>query len=292
MTPVDDGNAAAPRAAYLHVPFCRRRCGYCNFAVIVGREDLADDFLRAIQLEWSALGGPRPVDTLYFGGGTPTQLGREHLERLCRAAVAQHPLAPGGEWTVEANPDDVDAALVAMLAEVGVTRVSLGSQSLNPGKLIALDRSHEPNAVRSAAEAIQSAGLQLATDLIFAAPGETLADWQADLAATLALAPDHISTYGLTLERGTAFFSQVRRGELQLAAETLDHNMYAAAIDTLTAAGFDHYEISNFALPQRRSRHNEAYWAGAEYYAAGPGAARYVAGVREGRFPAEEHGFD
>ncbi|MBX3433612.1 MAG: radical SAM family heme chaperone HemW [Pirellulales bacterium] len=281
MSLTPDSASADPRAAYLHVPFCRRRCGYCNFAIVVGRDELADEYLRAVAIEWSWLGEARPVDTLYFGGGTPTQLGPARLERLCSAAANWHPLAPGGEWTVEANPDDVDESLVAMLARIGVTRVSLGSQSLADRKLIALDRTHDPAAVRRAAAAIRGAGLQLATDLIFAAPGETLADWQADVAATLALEPDHVSTYGLTFERGTSFWSQRLRGELAGADEQLERDMYAAAIDMLGAAGFEHYEVSNFARPGRRSRHNEAYWAGDEYYAAGPGAARYVAEVRE-----------
>ncbi|MAT68372.1 MAG: coproporphyrinogen III oxidase [Planctomycetaceae bacterium] len=270
-----------PRSAYVHVPFCRHRCGYCNFAVVAGRDDLADAYLTAVEREWQSLGQPRPVDTLYFGGGTPTQLALPQLQQLCQLARQWHPLAADGEWTVEANPDDVDAPLVELLAGVGVTRISLGSQSLNAAKLAALDRTHSPEAVRRAAELVQAAGLQLAADLIFAAPGETLAEWRADLAEMIALAPDHVSTYGLTIERGTRFFGQQQRGAVVEVDEQLQRDMYAAAIDELSAAGLEHYEISNFATPGRRSRHNEAYWAGAEYYAVGPGAARYVAGVRE-----------
>lgn len=281
VPPAADSPLQWPRSAYVHVPFCRHRCAYCNFAVVAGRDELAENYLQAVQLEWERRGQPGPVDTLYFGGGTPTQLSLPQLEQLCRLAAQWHPLARGGEWTIEANPDDVDEPLVALLVAVGVTRVSLGSQSLAAQKLQALDRSHTPEAIVRAAGLLQAAGLQVAADLIFAAPGESLAAWRTDVAAMIALAPDHVSTYGLTFERGTRFWSERLRGDLVEADEELQRDMYAAAIDELTAAGFEHYEISNFARPGRRSRHNEAYWAGAEYFAVGPGAARYVAGVRE-----------
>ncbi|MCA9237747.1 MAG: radical SAM family heme chaperone HemW [Planctomycetales bacterium] len=271
----------SPRSAYVHVPFCRHRCAYCNFTVVAGRDELAQQYLAAVAREWSRLEQPQTVDTLYFGGGTPTQLTLPQLEQLLELAARWHPLAAGGEWTVEANPEDVTGPLVDLLLAAGVTRVSLGSQSLSAAKLVALDRQHAPGAVASASRLIRTAGLQLATDLIFAAPGETLADWCDDLAATLALSPDHVSTYGLTFERGTQFWSRLTRGQMSEADEELQREMFAAAIETLAAAGFEHYEVSNFARPGRRSRHNEAYWAGAEYFAVGPGAARYVAGVRE-----------
>jgi oxygen-independent coproporphyrinogen III oxidase len=272
---------ATPRAAYIHVPFCKHRCGYCDFAVIAGRDDLVERYFEALAIELSWLGGPREVDTLYFGGGTPSHLEPAQLDRLCKLAVASHPLADGYEWTVEANPENLDDARLATLAACGVTRISLGVQSFNDAKLSALDRQHDPAMAITAVRSVQAVGMQVCIDLIFAAPGETLDDWRRDLRDAIALAPDHISTYGLTFERGTAFTVSRERGALHELDEELQRSMYAEAIDVLTSAGYEHYEVSNFARAGRRSRHNECYWAGSEYYAAGPGAARYVAGVRE-----------
>jgi oxygen-independent coproporphyrinogen III oxidase len=272
---------APPRAAYIHVPFCRHRCGYCNFTLVAGRDDLIADYLRAIELELSQLGSPREVDTLYFGGGTPTHLGPENFRQLAAAALRWHSLAPGYEWTVEANPADIDEPMIETLADVGVTRLSLGGQSFNSAKLQLLERDHDAAQIQRAAAVVRRAKMHLALDLIFATPGETLPEWSNDLDVALELRPDHISTYGLTFERGTAYWSRRLRDDLHQVDESLERDMYAMAIDRLTAAGFEHYEVSNFALPGRRSRHNQTYWSGAGYYAAGPGAARYVNGIRE-----------
>jgi oxygen-independent coproporphyrinogen-3 oxidase len=263
------------------VPFCAYRCGYCDFAIITGRDDLIEPYLRALAIELSWLERPRPVETLYIGGGTPSYFDAKRLGELCELMLQWHPLEPGHEWTVEANPESLTQERVDVLAEQGVTRLSLGVQSLNPPKLRTLDRQHSREDVVRSLEIARQAGMQVSIDLIFAAPGETLDDWRADLQSALALKPDHISTYGLTWETGTAFTRRRSAGELQQLDEELERAMYAEAIDTLTAVGFDHYEVSNFARPGRRSRHNEVYWAGKEYYAAGPGAARYVSGVRE-----------
>ena len=282
-----------PRAAYLHVPFCRHRCGYCNFTLVAGRDDLIDDYLRAIELELTALSNPREVDTLYFGGGTPTHLRPEKFRRLASVAkkwfVLVEPFprsslqerANRSEWTVEANPIDINESMIETLAELGVTRLSLGGQSFRPAKLRLLERDHSGAEIAHAIHLAKNAGMQVALDLIFATPGETLADWQADLEAGLALEPDHFSIYGLTFERGTAFWGRRLRGNLAEVDEELQRDMYAHAIDRLTAASFEHYEVSNFARPGCRSRHNEVYWSGAGYYAVGPGAARYVDGIRE-----------
>ncbi len=270
-----------PRSAYIHVPFCKHRCGYCDFAVIAGRDDLVDAYLDALAVELSWLGGPRPVDTLYFGGGTPSQLDERQLSRLCEVVLATHPLVEGGEWTVEANPESLPPERLRILADHGVTRISLGVQSFNNDKLQALDRDHTRETAERAAKLVKNAGMQVSLDLIFAAPGEMLAAWRKDLGDAVSLAPDHISTYGLTYERGTAFTTARDRGGVQELDEELQRTMYAEAMDALAAAEYEHYEVSNFARPGRRSRHNEVYWAGEEYFAAGPGAARYVAGVRE-----------
>lgn len=277
------GSACQPRSAYLHVPFCRHRCGYCNFAVVAGREDLVPRYLSALDRELSSLGSPRPVETLYLGGGTPTRLATPHLAELLTTARRWFPVLPGlrPEWTVEANPGDLSAEKIQLLAEHGVSRISLGVQSLDPEKLKLLERDHSPAQVAAVVDQAKAAGLSVATDLIFAAPGETLAAWERDLTAMLALQTDHASTYGLTYEKGTSYWSRRLRGELAELGDDLQREMFILAIDRLAAAAFEHYEVSNFAGSGGRSRHNEAYWSGSQWYAAGPGAARYVAGVRE-----------
>ncbi len=269
-----------PRSAYIHVPFCKYRCGYCDFAIVANRDDLVGAYLDAIATELSWLGEPREVDTLYFGGGTPSHLEAASLARLCETVRRWHPLAAGYEWTVEANPESLTADRVEILAECGVTRLSLGVQSLDDAKLKSLERNHSRDDVLRSMEFAHAAGMQVSIDLMFAAPGETLELWRSDLAASIEIAPDHISTYGLTWEPGAAFTVRRDKGLLRPLDEELERTMYGEAIDRLNAAGFEHYEVSNFAIPGRRSRHNEVYWAGSEYFAAGPGAARYVGGVR------------
>lgn len=274
-------SSAPARAAYVHVPFCAHRCGYCNFTLIAGREDLIDQYLAALRQELSWLGSPRPVETLFIGGGTPTHLPPDALDRLCRMVREWFRLPAGGEFTVEANPAGLDADRVSLLAEHGVTRLSLGAQSFDADKLRRLERDHAPRDIAASVALTRSRIPSVSLDLIFAAPGETLDVWRADLKAALDLRPDHLSTYGLTYERGAAFWGRLQRGQLRQADEELERTMYAEAIERLTAADFEHYEVSNFALPGRRCRHNEHYWAAREYYAAGPGAARYLNGRRE-----------
>ena len=277
----DQSIAAAPRAAYVHVPFCHHRCGYCNFTLVAGRDDLVGDYLRAIAAEIATTDGSEEVDTLYFGGGTPTYLKPDQLRRLTSDVVRRHPLAPGYEFTIEANPADVDAPMIDALSALGVTRLSLGGQSFRTEKLQLLERDHEGIDIQPVVVAAHVAKMQVALDLIFATPGETLGEWAADLEAAIEIEPDHVSTYGLTFERGTAFWSRKQRSELAEVDEELQRDMYALAIDRLAAAGYEQYEVSNFARPGCRSRHNQVYWSGDGYFAYGPGAARYVDGVRE-----------
>jgi oxygen-independent coproporphyrinogen III oxidase len=280
MSQIEYARTESARSAYIHVPFCARRCGYCNFTLVAGRGDLIEPYLDALARELSWLKKPRPVETLFLGGGTPTELNCDALRRLLTLVLQWHPLAFGHEFSVEANPEDLDMQTVEALAEHGVTRVSLGAQSFNPAKLRSLEREHSSADIRRSVELLRAKTIDVSLDLIFAAPGETLADWKSDLESALALAPDHISTYGLTIERGTQFWNRRRRGAISSASEELDRAMYETAIDRLSAAGFEHYEVSNFARTGKRCRHNEAYWLGDEYYAAGPGAARYLHGVR------------
>jgi oxygen-independent coproporphyrinogen-3 oxidase len=279
--PMETLKKTSPRAAYVHVPFCAHRCGYCNFTLIAGRDDLIERYLAALQRELSLLDEPRPVETLFIGGGTPTHLPPAALARLLSAVRQWFPLAERGELSIEANPSGLDAERVDILAEHGVTRLSLGAQSFNAEKLKTLERDHAPADIIRSVKLARRSLSSISLDLIFGAPGETLEAWRDDLASALHLAPDHVSTYGLTYERGTTFWNRLSRGRLARLDEESERAMYAEAIDSLVAAGFEHYEVSNFARPGHRCRHNEVYWAAEEYYAAGPGAARYLAGRRE-----------
>lgn len=281
MVVTNNSRFAPPRAAYIHVPFCRHRCGYCNFTLIAGRDDLVDAYLQAIERELSWLETPRQVDTLFIGGGTPTHLSNAQLQRLCEIVTRWFPLARGHEFSVEANPLDLTFEKAGLLASHGVNRISLGAQSFSASKLALLERDHSSEQIVAAFEAARRTMCSVSLDLIFGAPGETPENWEHDLRRALELAPDHLSTYGLTFERGTNFWSRLKRDELSQVAEEDERRMYETAIDLLTRTGFEHYEVSNFAQPGHRCQHNEVYWAGETYYAAGPGAARYVDGRRE-----------
>jgi len=273
--------ASSPRAAYIHVPFCARRCGYCNFTLIAGRDELVERYLVALERELTWLERPRQVETLFIGGGTPTHLAPAALAALLALVREWFVLGRDYEFSVEANPAGLDDKKLTILAEHGVTRISLGAQSFNAAKLRRLERDHEPADVVRSFELARRRIRSVSLDLIFAAPDETPVGWRKDLAAALELGPDHVSTYGLTFERGTTFWGRLLSGQLARAEEETERAMYATAIDALSAGGFEHYEVSNFARPAQRCRHNEVYWAADEYYAAGPGAARYVAGSRE-----------
>lgn len=271
-----------PRAAYVHVPFCSHRCGYCNFALVADRLDLVPAYLEAIERELEMqVDAPQQVDTLYFGGGTPTQLGPEGFTHLARLVTRWHPLARSYEWTVEANPIDMTPPLADALAAAGVNRLSIGAQSFNAGKLLTLERDHGPGHIYRSVDLARQRGMSVSLDLIFASPFEQVDEWSSDLEEAVFQRPDHISMYGLTFEKGTTFWNRLQRGVLDEADDELQREMYLAGIDRLAAAGFDQYEISSFARPGHRSRHNQAYWRGDEYFAVGPGAARYVGGVRE-----------
>ena len=272
------------RAVYVHVPFCRHRCGYCDFSLVAGRDDLVGRYFQALDRELDRVGAgtdqPRPrtrlrPTTLYVGGGTPSHLGAEGLRTLFAILGRRFAVAAGAEVTVEANPADVDAPVVAALLESGVTRVSLGGQSLDATTLRALDRDHTPDDVLRAVGLLRSAGLVVNVDLMVAAPGQSLEAVDRDLGAMAGLGAEHLSVYCLTWEKGTAFESQRRRGWLQPVDEPLERAMFELAIDRLGAAGFEHYEVSNFARPGFRCRHNQAYWDCQPWEAFGPGAARF-----------------
>lgn len=270
-----------PRAAYIHVPFCRHRCGYCNFALIADRDDLMEAYLLALEQELSWLENTFQVDTLYLGGGTPSHLPPVLLEQLFQIVLQRFTLADRFEFTMEANPADITPDLVEVMKTYQVNRVSLGVQSFSDRKLAVLERNHNAAVIEQAVDWLQATIPSISLDLIFAVPDESLEEWDADLRHAMALSPEHISTYGLTFEPGTAFERRRQNEEFQLISEENDRKMYEMAIEQLAAHGMEHYEVSSFAIPGKRSRHNETYWSGRSYFGAGPGAARYVNGRRE-----------
>ena len=269
-----------PRSAYVHIPFCAHKCGYCDFASLAGADHMADRYLVALEREMAALGEPNEVETIFIGGGTPTRLNPDQLDRLLTAVRRWFPLVDGGEWTVEANPGTLDAAKVDVLAEGGVNRVSLGAQSFQPDLLRALERNHSPDEVPRALDLIRPRFDHWSFDLIFGVPGSTPDLWADDLTQALALGPDHLSCYGLVYEKGTALWKQERAGQVQPVEEEAERTMYEHTINRLADAGLTMYEISNFARPGHESRHNLIYWGNLAYFGVGLGAARYLGGTR------------
>lgn len=272
-----------PRAAYVHVPFCAHKCGYCDFASVAGQDDRAEEYLKALEAEMAAvLGTPRSVSTLFVGGGTPTYLAAKLLERLLERLEYWFRPTAEFEYTVESNPNTLSAEKVAILADRGVNRVSLGAQSFEPRLLTQLERNHDPDSVGRAFELLRPRIENLSLDLIFGVPTQTEEDWARDLERALALEPEHLSTYGLTYEKGTRLWSQRRLGVVRPVDEELERRMYEHAIDRLAAVGFAHYEISNFARGgmRRACRHNLVYWANDAYFGFGTGAAAYRRGER------------
>ena len=263
------------RSAYVHIPFCTHRCGYCNFTVVAGRDDLVGFFLSALERELAALSAPRELVTLFWGGGTPTFLNESQLQQLIGLMHKWLPLSHGAEWSCEANPLDCTPGKLSMLRDAGVTRLSIGGQSFHDAKLRTLERDHTGAQLSQAIETARAFFPSISVDLIFAAPGETLEQWQSDMLRAVEHGVDHISTYGLTIEKGSAFFGRQLRGHLAAVPESVELDMYNSAIATLTAAGLEHYEVSSFAKLGYRCRHNEAYWLGEPWLAFGPGAAGY-----------------
>ncbi len=269
-----------PRAVYIHVPFCAHRCGYCDFTLIAGRDDLAGAYLDALQAEIERSPLTEPLDTLFLGGGTPTQLDEPHLQRLLDVLCSAFRFSPDIEFNVEANPDGLTDAKLDALADARVNRLSLGVQSFDDRFLSLLERRHTSESAIDAFGRCRSRFPNVSLDLIFAVPGQTLADWQRNLQTAIDLQPNQVSTYGLTFEKGTTFWTRREKGQLDQADDSLEREMYGAAMDQLAGAGFEHYEISSFAQPGFRCRHNQVYWNGGEYLGFGPGAASFVNGVR------------
>jgi oxygen-independent coproporphyrinogen III oxidase len=281
--PLDDPSApwGEPRSLYVHVPFCRHRCGYCDFTLVAGRDDLIDRYLDALQKELHFAVPPKAsLDTLFFGGGTPTHLAPLQLRQLLDLVLRHVVLSPGAEVSVEANPLDLTDERIAELERGGINRVSIGLQSFHVGELRLLERDHTPQQAVEAIRRVSTVIPNFGIDLIFGLPGQSLNDWTSSLQKVLELSPQHVSTYGLTFEKGTAFWTRRAKGQLIPQPEEHERDMYDAAISTLTSAGYDHYELSNFARPGSECRHNQVYWNARSYYAIGPGAAEYAGGVR------------
>ena len=284
-----------PFGVYVHVPFCTVRCGYCDFNTYTvadlgtstgvagaSRTTYAAAAVAEVALARRVLGERVPVETVFFGGGTPTLLSPGDLGSVLAAIDADLGLAPGAEVTTEANPDSVTAADLVALREAGFTRISFGMQSSVGHVLAVLDRTHDPDRVPDVVAWARAAGFdQVSLDLIYGTPGESLADWEASLEAALACEPDHVSAYSLIVEDGTALARRVRRGELPMPDEDDLADKYAAADERLTGAGLGWYEVSNWARDDgARCRHNLLYWTGADWWGVGPGAHSHVGGVR------------
>lgn len=260
-----------PLGIYVHIPFCKQKCVYCDFYSLPRREDLMDAYVSALraQLAEADFSGYE-ADTVYFGGGTPSYLGPRRLTALLEAASAACPIAPGAEITLEANPDSAgDPDALSALRQAGFNRVSLGMQSASDEELRAIGRVHTMAQVRASVDAVRRAGFDnLSLDLIYGLPGQSLSRWRENLSAAAALCPEHLSCYGLKAEPGTPLYA--RRDTLP--GDEAQADMYLQTVDFLESRGYRQYEISNFAKPVRESRHNLKYWTLGEYAGFGPGA--------------------
>ena len=292
--------SAKPQGLYVHVPFCVRRCRYCDFSSNVFRPDLAEAFVAAVLAElafWSARLDLSEVRTIFLGGGTPTVLPAGQLNRLIRNLLAS---CPGliEEFTIEANPATIDPPLARQLRSLGVARISLGAQSFDPAELAMLGRLHSADQVRQSVAIVRDAGFSnVNLDLMFGLPGQTPAGWRSSLAAAAALGVEHLSCYALSIEPRTPMGDDVAAGRIRPLDEFLAADMYRATLRDLLRAGFQHYEISNWAKPAARGagpvpaaqdfllpafhcRHNVLYWDNRPWLAIGPAAASYLGGIR------------
>jgi oxygen-independent coproporphyrinogen-3 oxidase len=283
--------AHRPLGFYLHVPFCASRCGYCDFNTYTAKElggggsqaSYAETAVGEVRLARRVLGElDRPVDTVFFGGGTPTLLPAADLAKMLGAVRDEFGLAPDAEVTTEANPESVDPAYLEALREAGFTRVSFGMQSASSHVLKILDRQHTPGRALDAVKEATAAGFEhVNLDLIYGTPGESLDDWRASLESAMSAQPDHVSAYALIVEDGTQLARRIRRGELPMPDDDDLADKYVLADEMLSAEGLRWYEVSNWARSTAaRCRHNELYWRGDTWWGVGPGAHSHVGGIR------------
>jgi len=264
---------------YIHIPFCLKKCAYCDFNSITPQAGEVDRYLSALGKEIKGIPGlaGRDLATLYIGGGTPTLLSGEQFARLFACLRATFVFTGGMEITVEANPGTIDRAKAEELRHLGVNRISLGVQSLQDRFLARLGRIHSAADALTAMEILRNAGFDnLGADLIYGLPGQTVQDWQGDLAQLLAFRPEHLSLYALSIEAGTPFAQKEQDGRLSLPTEEEGIEMFRRAGAMTWEAGYEHYEISNYALPGHESCHNTRYWMMEEYYGAGAGAHSFL----------------
>jgi putative oxygen-independent coproporphyrinogen III oxidase len=286
------GGGTRPFGIYVHVPFCATRCGYCDFNTYTAGElgggavspaSYADLAIAEIRFARTVLGTVvRPASTVFFGGGTPTLLDPAAFGAILGAIDAEFGLAAGAEVTTEANPESVTDASLAKLRAAGITRVSFGMQSAVSEVLTVLDRQHQPGRPEACVRWAKAAGFEhVSLDLIYGTPGESDADWARSLDAAITARPDHVSAYSLTIEDGTRLAARVRRGELPPPDDDVLASRYVMADETLSAAGYRWYEISNWASgPRARCAHNMLYWTGGDWWGIGPGAHSHVGGIR------------
>ena len=286
MNPADPASgildASRPLGVYVHFPFCRARCPYCDFATAMSEPIPHDDYAAAVTTEVSARMGwfrgknAPDLQSIYFGGGTPGLWQPQAIGRVIEATRRLFDATGPLEITVEANPGEVTAESVAGLRAAGVNRVSLGMQAFQDHLLAAIGRQHNLAAIAAAVHAVRAAGIDnLCADLMFGLPGQTVDDWRDSLDALLALSPEHITAYALTIERGTPFGALARAGRLQRPDEESVAAMYVTGHEVLQAAGFEHYEISSYARPGRRAVHNTLYWTGGAYLGVGASASSF-----------------
>lgn len=277
---------------YVHIPYCVKRCGYCDFNTYTPSElreggtletvsgDYIDAVLREIDIAY-AQAPDASVPTIFFGGGTPSLLPPRDLGRVISSIKEKWSLADGAEVTLEANPDSVDAAKLAELRAVGFNRISFGMQSAVPHVLKVLDRTHNPENIAKVVEAARGAGFEsISLDLIYGTPGETLEDFRTSITSALELGVHHLSAYALIVETGTKLAAQIKRGELSMPNDDLMADMYLLVDQLCEEAGMSWYELSNWSKPNHESRHNIAYWRNANWWGLGPGAHSHIEGTR------------
>ncbi|MER5306474.1 radical SAM family heme chaperone HemW [Streptomyces sp. NPDC002773] len=290
-----EGAAERPLGFYLHVPYCATRCGYCDFntytaselrgtgGVLASRDNYAEQVAEEVRLARKVLGDdPRPVRTVFVGGGTPTLLAAGDLVRMLAAVRDEFGLADDAEVTTEANPESVNPAYLEELRAGGFNRISFGMQSAKQHVLKILDRTHTPGRPEACVAEARAAGFEhVNLDLIYGTPGESDDDWRASLDAVIGAGPDHVSAYALIVEEGTQLARRIRRGEVPMTDDDVHADRYLIADSVLAEAGFEWYEVSNWATSEAgRCLHNELYWRGADWWGAGPGAHSHVGGVR------------
>ncbi len=264
---------------YIHVPFCRSRCVYCDFYSTTLGLDVAQTYVRAVAREMSLRRDyikDAQIETVYLGGGTPSLLPANSLKELFDAIGRHFSLDEEPEVTIEANPDDVCEQWLQSLKDLPVNRISMGGQTFNDKLLASLGRRHDANQTVEAVEACRKAGFgNISLDLIYGLPGQTMDDWQRDVEKALSLGIKHLSAYALSYEKGTRLDAMLKKGLVEEADEELSRKMYDHLMSATAEAGFQHYEISNFALPSYHSRHNSSYWQGVPYLGLGAGAHSY-----------------